>query len=490
MVDPGRYKAYEHCRVARRPREDEPDSNFSIHHRFAHDAVELMGHLSRKRWEKLTEALHNAALSYEFGNIDEDPDDDGPDYDCLFAAGDGIRTFLLEASVQLFNTPPGLIALTHFIGALCRLSPSWIAFFWCTEPFISLFTEALRSDIPDLALNALRIHHSNWKDGIRRRSDLDIPAIVNLIHPGPARGLAYGIETALVLTTLTAALPLDDAESLSRMAALLCGLLEVFPGVEILGPVGGAGTQLIGKGGAPYLVGDQDFLALFLSLLNRAAEETGGDEFPVDAFDFICQLVTSMDPAGRTGVFSSVVPFTHIAMLMHCGPEATERYLTAAAELVRTAPDVCTLLEDPLYFDLMRCQVKHNAFLRENAWLKFCLALIAKRGPAVLELLVTRGHVIKELSVAADGDDICEDYLHMIALLLEARLAIPDRLGDFVLDGEIANQIQAAIEDEGVGGLLMGFATCEEVPTECDLSDIVSVRQSLLELLQCRGDSQ
>jgi hypothetical protein len=479
MVDLGGYKGHQHCCGPRRPREDDPDSNFSIYHRFTHDALELAGHLRRERWEKLTEALHNAALAYEFANIDDDPDDDGPDY--CFTAGDGIRAFLLETELPLFETPQGLIALTHFISALCRLSPSWIDFFWEIDRFTDIFMAALRSDSSDLSLNALRIYHSHWKNCIRRGSDLEIPAITSLIDPRPARGLAYGIETAFVLTTLTATLREGDDHSLSPMAALLCGLLEEFPCAEILGPVGGAGTQLICRGGAPHLVGDQDFLALFLKLLNRAAA-TSGDQFPFDGFDFIIyQLVPSMDPDGRTELFSSVRSFTHMAMLKHCTPEATERYLTAAAELVRTATDVCVLLEDPIYFECMRTQVIDNPFLRQNAWLKFCLALIAKRGPHVLELLVAHGEVIRELSVGVEEEGVCEDYVHMIALLLKARLAIS---GDLALDGEMADQIGAAVENEFVGGFLMGFASSEDDPAEWDISDIASVRQLLLRLLQ------
>jgi hypothetical protein len=474
MGELGGYKRNQGCHAPRVSTEDAPDYLPPVLDRFAHDANLLTEYFERQNRPDLITTLHNVALSYGSGYVNEDPN--------AFQAGTPIRVFL-EAATPLFpEGPPDPelhIALTHFIGALCRLSPDWIAFFSDTEPFFSALADWLLAPVPALSLNVLRIHRWIWKNDIRRNVDFDVGVIVHTLGAIPERQLDHGIETALVLRTLIAALPTADPR-LSPMPALLCGLLEAFPCWEILGPVGGAGTQLICQGGAPHLVADEGFLTLFLKLLNRAAV-TSGDQFPVDAFGFICQLVTSMDPGGRTAVFSRVLPMTHMAMLTHCGPEATESYLTAAAELVLTASDVCTLLEDPIYFDFMRLQVIGHAFVRQNAWLKFCLALIARRGPHVLELLVTRGEVIKELSVAADAEDVCEDYVHMIARLLEARLAMPG-LPD--LDGAIADQIRAAIEDEDVGGLLMGFATSEDVPEEWGISDMASVRQLLLALLQ------
>jgi hypothetical protein len=472
MASLGGYKQTPGSHAQRRLKEDGPSLLVPIHFRFARDADFLTWNFQHDR-DALISSLHDIALSYGGTDVNEDPD--------AFVEGAPILAFLDSAADLLSPDAQAAVALTDFIAALCRLCSQWADFFSTTPQFAGPLVDLLHSDDPSLSLNVLRIHHWIWQSQIQHGIALDTDTIMGAITEIPAPGLDHGIEAVLILVALIRPLSPVDPRFLP-IPGHLADLLAHFPYPEILPSVTHAGKKLIRRGGGSTLVKHDAFLRSFLKLLNRAA--IGSSDFPFDAFDFVLELMKSVDFEAQLRLFCRVVPATHCAMLTNCDWDATQRYLETVTQMIVDAPHDFAFFDEPFFFGHLRYRVLQSGFLRLAPWLRFCLALILKRGAHVLELLVTN-EVILDLSDGAHADDVCDDYLRMIALLFVTDHST-DRAAHSELAPEIADQIRAAIGDPRVHELIAGFAESDDVPGEWAISaeDMAYAREALRDALQ------
>jgi hypothetical protein len=460
------------CRAAMRPiREDygRVAINPFLYERFSNDAAELWGLYDSESKEDLQQCLRRLAVSYEILDVDITT--------LSFEIGAPIREFLAETAEVLFQDEDISISLTNFIDSLCRLSLQWVDYFFQAPPFADAISRFLHSDVSGLSLNALRIHHWIWKFQIQQRDPLDIRQLCANIAQIPNRTVDHAIQMAYILRTF-ASLCAEHCHMAKFIANLLADLLNTYPCAKVIYAVTYAGKKLINKGQGKALVAPSLLQSAFTRALVRSFEighqefHRGDSSFPVASFELVYELMRLL-PAESVPFFESIPLATHMAMLSASEAADVENYLKIGIELIRTSECPVKYLEDPVFFVFLRNLCLNFCSLPQSIWLKFCCLLLFRRGPSVLELLLSNS-VIKECLLALEDEIWRFYYFLMIARIWNIQSAYHQK------NEEIMSLIQKP-DYQPMIGELSELSTCKLEIGPDETIDLIEEARGLLE---------